>query len=356
MKSPFVLVVLLGALLTGAYAQQSRDVVTVDFKGVPVTIYSDSRSADARLLPLLEGKTGKERFGICFGGVNPSAKAIEILDKDNRVLKSISVGDLLAGKGSGFTLVPHPGTSSDPLRMEKTYAVDLPNAKVHLVVHALATGGSSKEQHLVLTFALKSDEVTTFALRASLPVSGNALAAGKGFVVTPKNGPAAIAAAVYPGSVTVTAAKSLVTLTTPPVSVEGPSEAAFLWMVIDGVSASSASKARDQASALLRESRFAERDPHIVVVSSTDKTNMQPGEIVTYALVCQNIGTGDATDVTLSNPVSEGMEYVLGSATAEGCKLSLEPSSTAVRKISWKFGAPVKPGEQRQVTFKVRVK
>jgi uncharacterized repeat protein (TIGR01451 family) len=356
MKSPIVFVTLLCVVLTGAYAQQAQENVAVDFKGVSVAFHGNPQNTDAKLLPYIDGKSGKERFGICLGGASTAAKAIEIVDKDGLVLKSISVGELLTGKGAGLALISQPPTSSPSRWIEKKYAVDLPKGKIQLAVKALATGDASSDQHLIVTFALKSDAPASLALRAFLPISGSVEAVGKGFVLAPKSGSAAVAVSVYPGSASVTATKSLVTLSTKPASLDGFAETPLLWFVMDGVGGGSSGTAKAQASALLRQQRFGESDPRIVIVSSTDKQTTQPGDIVTYTLLCRNIGTGEATNVALSNPVSEGMQYLAGSATSDGCSLSFEPSSTSVRKISWKFNASIKPGEERQVSFKVQVK
>jgi len=356
MKSPIVFVILLVVALSVSHAQQSQEGVAVNFKGVTVSFQNDPQRSDAKLLPYIDGRSGKEKFGVCFGAANAAAKAFEITDKDGAVLKSISIGDLLAGKGSGFALISQSSSSSPARWMEKKYDVDLPQGKIQLVVKALATGDNSSDQHLIVSFALKGNATASLALRASLPVSGSVETSGKGFVLAPKSGSVAIAAAVYPASAKVTSGKAMVTLASAPASLENAREVPLLWLILDGVSSGPSGKAKDQAAALLREKRFGESDPHIVVVNSTDKSTTRPGDVVTYTLVCTNIGTGDATDVTLSNPISEGMTYVSGSATSTGCSLSYDPSPTSVRKISWRFDAPIGPGEERQVSFKVQVK
>ncbi len=359
MKSPLLFVILLCVALTGAYSQQAQESVASDFKGVTVAFHSDPQRADAKLLPLIDGKTGagsKERFGLCLGTVSASGNVLEILNKDGLVLKSISIGELLTGKGSGFALLSQPPAGSQSRWIEKRYAVDLPKGKVQLLLKALATGDASSDQHLIVTFALKSDVPATLALRASLPVAGILETSDKGFVLASKSGAAAIAASVYPGTAGIRATKSLVTLTSGTTSLDGLQESALLWLVLDGVSSSAAGTAKQQALKILSEKRFPESDPRVVVVSSTDKPTTQPGEIVTYTLVCRNIGTGDATDVALSNPVSEGTQYVEGSATSDGCSLSFGSSGNTVRQIHWTFHVPIKPGQERQVSFKVQVK
>jgi uncharacterized repeat protein (TIGR01451 family) len=358
MKSPFVVIFLLCTVLTCAFAQQAQEGVAADFKGVSITFHGNPQAADAKLLPLIDGKAGsKERFGISFGGVTPSGKAVEILDKDGTVLKSISIGELLAGKGEGFALVAQPAGPSQARWLEKSYLVDLPQGKVQFSMKALVTGDTPSDRHLVVTLSLKSDVTMALAIRASLPVNGLAETNGKGFLLSSKAGTATIAVAIYPGSSALASSKSQVTITSPTVSLESGKESGALWLVMDGVTGNSASSTKQQAIKILKEKRFGESDPRIVVVSNADRPTTQPGEIVTYSVVCKNIGTADATDVTLSNPVSDGMQYLEGSATSNGSTVSFEPggAASAVKKINWRFHDPIRPGEERQVSFKVRV-
>ena len=92
-----------------------------------------------------------------------------------------------------------------------------------------------------------------------------------------------------------------------------------------------------------------------MVVSATDKQSSQPGDTVTFMVVCANIGAAAANDVALSNPIPDGMQYLEGSATSDECAVSMDRSATGVKKISWAFPKPVEPGGERVVGFKVRV-
>jgi uncharacterized repeat protein (TIGR01451 family) len=86
----------------------------------------------------------------------------------------------------------------------------------------------------------------------------------------------------------------------------------------------------------------------------------RPGDTVSYNVVCQNIGTADAADVALSNPVPQGVQFLEGTATQDGTTASFERIGTgvtgAVQKITWKLARPLKPGEERKVAFKARVR
>ena len=359
MKSPIVFFILVCTMLTGVFAQQSSEGVAIDVNGLTVAFHSNPQGADVKLLPFVDGRSmtgSKERFGLFVGGANPPAGVIEILGKDAAVQMSLSLADLFRGKGKGFSVIP-PRTANSQRWIENRYALDIPQQNVELVMKALSTGSTPADEQLTVSFALRSETAAKFGLRLSLPAVGILEAKSGGLILASKSGTAAIAAAVYPGSASVTTSKSTATLTSPPVSLDASKESTLLWVVLEAVPGGGASgNARILAANILHEKRFGERDPRIVIASNPDKVTTQPGDIVTYSLVCRNIGTGDATDVTLSNPVSQGLQYVEGSATSDESTVSFDQKGgSAIRNINWKFHNPIRPGEERLVCFKVKV-
>jgi large repetitive protein len=364
MESPmkhFVLVLaLFWACASTLEAQQPGKGVAVEFKQLTVAFHGDPKQADARLLPLVDASLAsgtKERFGLGFGTTAAGEKVFEILDKGGVVLKSVSTAELLGGKGSSsFSAGRWDATSR---RMERISSVELPNGRVQIVVRALATGdgtAGSVDQHLVVTFGLKADAPITLALRVSLSALGNVEPGNNGFVLTPKAGSAALSAAFYPAAARVSAGKGKVVMTSTPIVLDGASESPAFWLVLDGVTSSAPAGAKSAALLTLKEKRISASDAHVVVVSATDKQSSQPGDTVTYMVVCANIGPAGASNVTLSNPIPDGTQYLDGSATSEGCVVSLDRSATKVKKISWAFPKPVEPGGERVVSFKVRVR
>jgi uncharacterized repeat protein (TIGR01451 family) len=337
-------------------AQQTGKGIAVEFKQLTVAFHGDPRQADAKLLPLVDASlaTGsKERFGLGFG--TAGEKVFEILDKGGVVLKSISSTELLGGKGT-FSAGKWGATSR---RMERISSVDLPKGKVQIIVRALATGdgkAGSDDQHLVVTFGLKADAALTLALRVSLNALGNLEPGNNGFVVTPKTGSAAVGAAFSPASASLAAGKGKVVMTSAPLVLDGASESPAFWLVFDGMTASTPASAKAAALQTVKEKRISTSDPHVVVVSATDKQSSQPGDTVTYMVVCANIGAAGASSVALSNPIPDGMQYLDGSATSEGSVVSMDRSAAGVKKISWVFPKPVEPGGERVVSFKVRVR
>jgi uncharacterized repeat protein (TIGR01451 family) len=196
----------------------------------------------------------------------------------------------------------------------------------------------------------------TLALRTSLPVLGNVEGGHHGFVLTPKSESAAVSASLYPAAAGIAAGKGKIVLKSAPVVLDGASESPAFWLVLEGNSASGTAGAKEAALMALKEKRLNDSDPHILVVSATDRQTSQPGDTVTYVVVCANIGSSGASKVSLSNPIPEGTRYLDGTATSGGSVVTFERSTTGVRNIAWTFSNPVEAGGERLVSFKVLIR
>jgi uncharacterized repeat protein (TIGR01451 family) len=360
MKNFVVVLALFWAYAGPVEAQQPGKKVAVEFKQLTVAFQGTPRQADARLLPLVDASLAsgpKERFGLGLFSASAGEKVFEILDKGGVVLKSISSAELLGGKGDiSLSSGRWDATSR---RMERVSSVNIPNGKVRIFVRALATGdvkAGSGEQHLVVTFGLKADAPVTLSLRVTLSALGNVDPGVNGFVVTPKAGSAALSSAFHPATASVSAGQGKVVMTSAPLALDGASESPAFWLVIDGVTASGQAAAKAAALLALKEKQSAANDPRVVIVSATDKQNSLPGDTVTYMVVCANIGSSGASDVTVSNPIPDGMLYLDGSVISEGSAVTMDRSASGVKKISWAFSKPLEPGGERVVSFKVRVR
>lgn len=308
--------------------------------------------SDAKVLPLIDGVAGKERFGIHFTSADRSLPMIEILDASNAVVKSLSVNDIL---GKGVELLP--SSSAKPRRVASSYSLQLPQGGAQLMVKAIATGDeSSSDQQLVITFALKSNSAMNAALRLTLPYSGVAEAASSpqtGFVLTPKSASVAIAAAAFPQTSNVKVEKSKLLIACPHKTTSPFAETAMLWLVIKGVSSSSDTDAKTQALKVIHDNTLGSDEPRLVVVNAADKQQLAQADTASYTLVCANIGTGEATDVVLGNPIPKGARYVEGSATTDGAVLGVDANNADQQNLRWMLSAPLKPGDERIVSFKV---
>jgi uncharacterized repeat protein (TIGR01451 family) len=120
-------------------------------------------------------------------------------------------------------------------------------------------------------------------------------------------------------------------------------------------------------------------------VDGTDQVKREPakkvppGVAVIYTISAANTGAKPASDVVVTDPIPEHMDYVDGSATSEGARLSFSVDggktfaakdklqvrgkdggtraalSTDYTHIRWQFEKPLAPGESRAVEFRARV-
>lgn len=114
-------------------------------------------------------------------------------------------------------------------------------------------------------------------------------------------------------------------------------------------------------------------------VKRVPATKVPPGEAVIYTLHAKNAGTNPAGDVIVTDPIPENMEYVDGSVSEHGARvtfsvdggksfaaketLEVRGEDGAMRAalpadfthIRWQLEKPIAPGEAREVSFRARV-
>jgi len=113
------------------------------------------------------------------------------------------------------------------------------------------------------------------------------------------------------------------------------------------------------------------------------KLVVSPGDILVYHLVCINKTEESATEVIITDPIPEGTEHIINSATGDSTKITFSidggniyqspPVTYQIRKldgtiqvklatpdmythIRWLFTGDIMPGESRRASFEVRVK
>jgi uncharacterized repeat protein (TIGR01451 family) len=108
-------------------------------------------------------------------------------------------------------------------------------------------------------------------------------------------------------------------------------------------------------------------------------SKVPPGSSVIYTLRAENKGKKPAADVVVTDPIPEHMDYVDGSASTNGAKVtfSIDGGKTyqpiekltirgkdgvsraalasELTHIRWQFEKPLAPGESRSVEFRARV-
>jgi uncharacterized repeat protein (TIGR01451 family) len=363
MKNIFVVILVFSALLPSVSAAQRSSSLVIKYKQCTLTFASQPQQEEAKRLPFIEGaaSTGnRERFGVLFGNVPPSTTVLEILGNDGKVLKAVSINDLLGhGDSKGVSFLSEE-SSFTSRRAENVYRIELPQGETKLIVKAIAAGDpeqANADQQLIVTFALKSSTGVSAGLKLWLPVVGTVETAEKGLIFSSKAGTCALAAAFYPPSRTIVAEKNRIILTSPVATSDNVNEVPLLWMVMNGVASSSRSDCRAEAQRIFKENQLGQDDPRVVVVGAADRERSQPGDTASYTLVCTNVGTGDATDVVLRNPVPGGARYIEGSATTDEMVLSFERAAgdqpAEVRVLKWTLPQALRPGAEKIVRFKV---
>jgi uncharacterized repeat protein (TIGR01451 family) len=209
---------------------------------------------------------------------------------------------------------------------------------------------------LVFTVAVNSKEAQLLALRTTFPVQGTVETKANGFVVSGKSA-ARFAATVLPRPEKITAANNTVSLTGKAVAVPGGNiETSLLWFTVEGTTAANAQGAQNEAAKILADAaKEAPNTANVVIVTAADKQTTAPGDTVTYTLVCSNIGTGDARDIELSNPIPAGTRYVISSAEGDDTVINVDMTAAEVTKVHWKLRNTLKPGNEQIVSFKVIV-
>jgi uncharacterized repeat protein (TIGR01451 family) len=114
-------------------------------------------------------------------------------------------------------------------------------------------------------------------------------------------------------------------------------------------------------------------------VKRVPAAKVPPGEVVIYTLNAKNTSEKPASDVVMTDPIPAQMEYVDGSVSADGARVTFSvdggksfaaKESLKVRgedgamraalpadftHIRWQLEKPLAPGEVRAVSFRARV-
>jgi uncharacterized repeat protein (TIGR01451 family) len=340
-------------------AQQAKHGTSVKYPLFEMTAFPQPSAADAPGQPFLmaRGEKGKkDQFGIQFGGAAGTAAAIEFLDAGNKVLKSVTVNDLLGkGTASGMKLLRSSADGSGA-RSEAVYELPFVGGTNELAIRAMSIaddGGNNTK--LLISFSLKEDVPGLAAVRVMLPVDGQATAQENGFVIASRTQPFSISAAVYPKPQSVVLEKNALIIKCSVSSLSTKqSEAPLLWLVVEG-------GAKNEGAAAVKKNAKYASEPSLVIITSADKKHTQPADTVQYSVVCTNIGLGNATEVVLSNPIPAGTTYVEGSAAGEGTDISVErtkasaPQRGTAASVKWKLKQSLQPGAEKIVSFKVIV-
>ena len=346
------------------FAQKTQQGLTIGYGQFSVS-YAARLQGDAATLPFIEGRSlsgSKERFGILFRTSQGTSAMIEILDGTGKTIKTVTLNDFLGKTTTDGVKLLSNTASSENRSAETIHEVVLPTGTAKLITRALLTGDKNNTktpEQLVVTFSLLSDNASNVSLRLLLPIEGSSEGEKDGAILMGKSSTSAIALSVMPGAENIAVQKNILSIKSPVIALSG--ETPMMWLIARGVNGTSQNASKALAADLVAASEKTKADPNIVVVNTVTKTDAQPGDTVMYTLICKNIGSGDATNVQLSNPVPNGTIYLEGSASGEGTDMSFDRGSAApaqsgaVTVVRWKLRDALKGGKEQIVTFKVVV-
>jgi len=72
------------------------------------------------------------------------------------------------------------------------------------------------------------------------------------------------------------------------------------------------------ANVVITVAKKTETSPNLTLTKSADKTEVQPGDTITYTIIYKNDGASDAINVVITDPIPSGTVYVDQSATQGG--------------------------------------
>lgn len=161
---------------------------------------------------------------------------------------------------------------------------------------------------------------------------------------------------------------------------------AFTGLILFSLTALAASAAGAQEGALVKLTSEVLKEVQVVNDKGEEETRLvpassaMPGEVLTFVIGYVNEGEEEADDIVLTNPVSEQMVYVGGSATGDATVVTFSvdggvtygtPDALTVvgedgsehrarpsdyTHIRWQLTQPVPPGGKGVVGFKASVK
>ena len=356
MKNSIRLGVLIGLGTLFLYSQPVSEKLTLSYGTFDVSYSTQVQKGDV-VLPFIEGTIvtpTKGRFGVLYKNSDGKSSVVDILDGAGKTLASVTVNDIIGKSSTGVKSVSSK-TIGDRLS-ESLYTVSTSNGPVTLKVSALKAGdkeNSNAPQQLIITFSLASKSEQNLALRVNLKVDGSATKYQNGVIVSGKTSASAISLVTLPMSNSADVKSNAIVFQSSAKAVS--KETPLLWIVAEGAGSQ---KGAGEAITAAAQTMNA---PKIVVVNTTSKPNAQPGDTVTYTLVCKNVGTGDATNVVITNPIPTGTLYLAGSASDTDMDVELDrenapaPQMNPVTQIKWTLKNALRSGDEQNIVFKVLI-
>ena len=362
MKRAVYFIIVIAMVSISLFAQKSKSGITAT-TGHFSTSFVTQQQSDAVILPFIESKIGtgsKERYGILFRTAQSKNPVVEVLDGNGKVLQTVSLNDFIGKSASGGIKLLSSVMTGSGRASETVHKINLPDGPVNLITRGILSGEKgniNNPEQIIVTFSLTAAANRNLAVQVNLPVEGNVEAKNNGVVLSGKSSASAIALSVMPNDDSISVKKNLLTIKSPVVRVSG--ESPMIWLMVRNAVAANQNQSKNLASEIIAKSAKKDSEPSVIIVNMVSKENAQPGDTVTYTLICKNIGGGTASDIILSNPIPAGTKYLDGSATVEGTEFTAErntvpaPQSSTVNLLTWKLKETLSGGKEQSVNFKV---
>ena len=335
---------------------QQQNVVSIDFGIQQIDFSSQSAKIDQKTLPWLRSRSKSgETFGVFFQAIKGTSSVIELLGANSKILKSITVNDLLGKTTSNGVKLLSSKYSPSGNRSEDEYEVATPQGKMVLVLNSTATGLKSERSNparLFVKIAVKNFKGTLSGAVISLPVQGNIETNANGAVISGIKSGNALSIIVAPVPSKISNDKKSFSVTVKPIL--GSDENVLALLTVQGEESKAAAM-----NAVVMSSAGTAND--VSIVTSASKIAAQPADTVEYEIICMNTGKGPVSDITISNPIPDGTKYLDGSAAGEGTLITFEripavaPKIGEVTSVQWKLTKALNIGEEKIVRYKIIV-
>jgi uncharacterized repeat protein (TIGR01451 family) len=351
-------------------------------ENVPADTEGEEPPPPARA-PMLAADLGDGSWLGALYGDDPNGWAYELFDAEaGEIIRRVTVAEALGSEtGEGCSLVSDE--RPDPDTAIARYEIEADDYKLVLTrtIKAMGDPNLSAKRRLVVLYDVANLTFHPISLRFAVrQFSGADVArAESGALLSVlRETEADHAAAVYiqsftggSGDVTVEvgesdtdAAPTVVTWAAQPVARKLAQPRVEVGVVNVTVTTADGGLAPQEAENVAAYFDTGRAEPRLAATVTVDKQEAYPGDVLEYRLRCVNIGTGPAVDGAVSDPVPDGVEYVLGSATGDGAGVTYSVDGGEsydadirgdVTHIRWAIEQPILPGDAIEVSFRARV-
>ena len=314
---------------------------------------------------LVQGRADTATFGITADTKTP---VLQIMDAAGKVLKSVSADEFSGKEDAAWKPVADDTKSGDSSAVS-AYSVTAGKQSFEVLreVRLMSDEHMPGGKQLSVSFSLKSAKAMKVKVKFSGKADGTASSSADAFFVESKSmvdgaAPAVICRVSPKSQLSVSAAQKntpqTVSASTAAVEVPAGTPTTVFGMAVLGTTVRGKDHLKKQAENIKTYVDKKKSAPDFAATTVSSKKAAASGDTITYTLYYHNIGTSAGVDIEVNNPIAAGVTYIDNSAAGDGTDISFDKAAGdtgAVKKITWKFKTPILPGEEKAVSFKVRV-